>query len=389
MLKNKKIKEIIKKFTVNNDVVFMEYSRLNNKKIIIKNELKQKMLDLFDLKNKKINKLELVDAFITILSWYMFYLKRFNEFPKAKQILKEMRDVENLIDELLVKFSNLNEVSKYILKTHKNKNERIFASNWLRPPHKLYRCDYREQYKEMKFKKRRIVRPIGHVVEGLHSKKQFKEYWYAILWNIYLTKHMKRGRNYVMPFIDREFIENLAAISSTAHIRHGQLEAERTRFLNGGRPGEHSLAELIWPSPQIFLMRECGLLLAINGCNIENHFELAKLIHAQSKLLYVCSTKGSISSWGKNHKKEIEDWLNEIKPYVGSCIRTGPNGERIKCVFPSIDQFPTFLTPTLSRCPRIQDDNDPPYPEMPFPSHPKSAELLNGPGWERVGLAHI
>ena len=167
------------------------------------------------------------------------------------------------------------------------------------------------------------------------------------------------------------------------------MKVERAGFLKEGKPSEHSMAELLWPSPQIFLMRECGLLLATNGCDIENYFELAKLIHAQSKSLYACSTKGSIKGWGEKHQKNVGDWLKEVKPYVGRCVRSGPNGEGIKGLFPTRDQFPTFFTPTLSRCPRVKDDNDPPYPEIPFPKQPMSEELMNGPGWERAGLAQI
>lgn len=389
MIDKKEIKKIIKNFTVNNKIISMDYSDSNNKLIAFKPELKQKMLNLFDFKKETINKSELTEAFVTILSWYIFYSQRFEGFPKTRIIYKEMKEFENSIDELLRKFGHLNVFSKYVLKTYKHKNERIFNHNWLRPPHKIHRPSYREWSDGMTLINRRIVRLNLSAVPGQNFMDQFKERWYSILWNIHLTKCMKREQNRVIPFVNNEFFENLALISSWTHNRCNQLEVERAKFLKEGKSGEHSMAELTWPSPQIFLMRECGLLLATNGCDIENYFELAKLIHAQSKSLYVCSTKGSISNWGKKYKKEVGDWLKEIKPYVGKCVGLGSNGEGIKCIFPARDQFPTFFTPTLSHCPRVKGDNDPPYPEIPFPEQSMSEELRNGPGWERAGLAQI
>ena len=389
MIEKKEIKEIIKKFTVNNELISMGYSNVKNKLIELKPELRQKMLDLFDFNKKTINKSELVEAFVTILSWYILYLKRFEEFPKTRLIYKEMKEFEDSIDELLRKFGRLNMFSKYILKTYKYKNERIFNHNWLRPPHKIHRSSFREWSDRMNIINRRFVRLNVRATGGQNSMEQFKERWYTILWEIHLTKRMKREQNCVIPFVNNEFFENLALISSWTHNRRDQLEVERAKFLKGCKSGEYSMAELIWPSPQIFLIRECGLLLAANGCDIGNHFELAKLIHTQSKSLYACSTKGSLKRWGEKYQKEVGDWLKEVKPYVGKCVSPGPNGEGIKCVFPTRDQFPTFFTPTLSHCPRVENDNDPPYPEIPFPERPMSEELRNGPGWERAGLAQI
>ena len=268
-------------------------------------------LNLFDPNMDDTKKLDVRVALETILQWYIRYRNEYKEFPTAPPIQYDLKNIAKYADDLVAALNNAHAITKRILNV-----------------------------------------PNPYSLSVIFGRE-----WQGFV---------RRKNEHAIYPVTSEFMENLQVLSSWAKNRAWRI-GERDHLKGPQAWSEHSLAELILPSPTIFLMRECGLLLVANGRGTNNLLKIAKFVHIQAL------EKNELMSkrWGESAATAVRKWLKDIQPIIGSFMREAEDGTKSSCIFPTADNYPNRYDATVWKCVIPDLDGTVNYGKYD----------LDGPGW--------
>lgn len=268
-------------------------------------------LKLFDPNMADAKKYDVRVALETILSWHVRFRNEYKAIPTAPPIQKNLEAIEKCADGLVKALEKAHPIAMKILNA-----------------------------------------PDSHGLNVVFGRE----------WQGFIGR---KNEHAIYP-VTSDLIENLRVLSDLAKNR-AQRVIERDHLRGKEARSEHSLAELILPSPTFFLMRECGLLLVANGRGTDNLLKLAKFIYIQA----LESNKSMAKRWGESAATAVRKWLKSIHPIIGGFTRVGEDGTKLPCLFPSVDQYPNRYDSTVWRCVIPDSDGKARYGDYD----------LDGPGW--------
>lgn len=247
-------------------------------------------LRLFDQNMDDSKKQDVRVALETILRWHIRYRNEYKEFPTAPPIQDDLKTIAKYADGLVTALNNAHTITKRILNVPN--------------PYSLS-----------------VI--FGHEWQGF----------------------VRRKNEHAIYPVTSEFMENLQVLSDWAKNRAWRIGA-RDHLKGPQARSEHSLAELILPSPTIFLMRECGLLLVANGRGTDNLLKIAKFVHVQALEKNELMPK----RWGESAATAVRKWLKGLQPIIGGFTRETEDGTRLSCIFPSEEHYPNRYDATVWKC---------------------------------------
>lgn len=409
------IDDIINGFKLSNQRAITGYDIKNNYiNTKFTNLVLNEIFSLFDSNIDNFYRIEIKKALNTILSWYVFYNKCHTDIPRIQLIRKELDDIATLVDNLLCKLHKSSVVTKSILRKSVPSNSAVIDHHWFINSTDQFKLNIRKWSGAYTLRNRYSIMLRACELLNRYFKNTNEEAWHRTQIRFILNAKRREQELENEFIISKNFIKHIAFISSFARNRSKQLEIDRLRLTNQKQPGEHSTIEIMWPSPDIFLMKECGLLLLANNWNFHNFSSLAGLVHAQYLIntidndrlpfgLSSHSLKKFIKGWKLANRAKIRRWLDLVKPHVGGFFCEEGNGQSTPCLFPSPVHFPTFVSPTILHCLQIESvnkfllENSIKVQESDGPEERKEKERINseeekkfwravrnGPGWEKI-----